>query len=119
MTSASTLTLRDRPIIAKTGTTNDFRDGWTIGASPQIAVGVWVGNADNEPMEKVSGSIGASPIFNDIMKYAHESLPVAEWEEPEGMVRKVVCTDSGKLPTDLVQPPFHRAFYRRHRTHRV
>jgi len=95
------LVLRDRPIIAKTGTTNDFRDGWTIGASPQIAVGVWVGNADNEPMEKVSGSIGASPIFNDIMKYAHESLTVAEWEEPEGMVRKVVCADSGKLPTDL------------------
>ncbi len=95
------LVLPDRPIIAKTGTTNDFRDGWTIGASPQIAVGVWVGNADNEPMEKVSGSIGASPIFKDIMKYAHEGLPVVEWEEPEGMVRKVVCTDSGKLPTDL------------------
>ncbi len=97
------LGLPGRPVIAKTGTTNDFRDGWTIGATPQIAVGVWVGNADNVPMDKVSGSIGASPIFNDVMRVAHENLPVVEWEEPEGMVREVVCADSGKLPTDLCQ----------------
>ncbi len=102
-TLAQYLALPDRPIIAKTGTTNDFRDGWTLGASPQIAVGVWVGNADNTPMEKVSGSIGASPIFHDIMAWAHRDLPVKTWEEPEGIVHKTVCADSGLLPTDLCE----------------
>lgn len=100
---AQYLVLPDRPIIAKTGTTNDFRDGWTLGASPQIAVGVWVGNADNTAMEKVSGSIGASPIFHDIMLYAHRNLPVRTWEEPDGIVHETVCTDSGLLPTDLCE----------------
>ena len=98
---ANYLSLSDRPIIAKTGTTNDFRDGWTLGASPQIAVGVWVGNADNTPMEHVSGSIGASPIFHDIMAYAHQHLPVETWQEPEGMVKRVVCDESGLLATDI------------------
>lgn len=102
-TLAQYLVLPDRPIIAKTGTTNDYRDGWTLGASPQISVGVWVGNADNTPMEKVSGSIGASPIFHDIMLYAHRNLPVKTWEEPEGIVHTRVCVDSGLLPTDLCE----------------
>ncbi|MCO6449475.1 MAG: transglycosylase domain-containing protein [Caldilineales bacterium] len=97
------LQLPDRPIIAKTGTTNDYRDSWTLGASPQIAVGVWVGNADNAPMDRISGSVGAAPIFYDIMEAAHEGMPVEGWEEPEGMVRKTVCVDSGLLPTDLCQ----------------
>ncbi|NOX60645.1 MAG: hypothetical protein GXP42_01650 [Chloroflexi bacterium] len=98
---AKYLSLPDRPVIAKTGTTNDFRDAWTLGATPQYAVGVWVGNADNTPMEKVPGSLGAAPIFHDVMRFAHRDLPVAQWEEPEGMVRVTVCADSGLLPTDL------------------
>ena len=67
----------------------------------------------------ISGSVGAAPIFNDIMKAAHEGLPVEGWEEPEGMARKTVCADSGLLPTDLCQRRSHRAFHRRHRTDRV
>ncbi len=98
---AQYLELPDRPIIAKTGTTNDFRDGWTIGASPQLTVGVWVGNADNTPMEHVSGSVGASPIFHDIMAYIHKDKPVEKWEEPDGMVRRNVCYESGLLATDI------------------
>lgn len=95
------LTLPDRRIIAKTGTTNDFRDSWTLAASPQIAAGVWVGNADNTPMDRISGSVGAAPILHDIMLYAHRDLPVVDWQEPEGMVRVTVCADSGLLPTDI------------------
>ena len=98
---AQYLELPDRPIIAKTGTTNDFRDGWTLGSSPQVTVGVWVGNADNTPMEHVSGSVGASPIFHDIMAYAHRDRPVEKWEEPEGMVKRTVCYESGLLATDI------------------
>ncbi len=97
------LTLPDRRIIAKTGTTNDYRDSWTMGGSPQVTVGVWVGNADNKPMDKISGSVGAAPIFHDIMTYAHRNLPVKDWTEPADMVRVAVCNESGLLPTDLCE----------------
>ncbi|MBI4769196.1 MAG: hypothetical protein HY784_01980 [Chloroflexi bacterium] len=56
------------PAAAKTGTTNDFRDNWTVGYTPVLAVGVWVGNADNSPMaEGVSGLTGAAPIWAAFM----------------------------------------------------
>ncbi|MEZ4643966.1 MAG: transglycosylase domain-containing protein [Chloroflexota bacterium] len=48
----------NRPAAVKTGTTNDYRDAWTIGYTPQLAVGVWVGNTDNSPMDTVPGSKG-------------------------------------------------------------
>ncbi len=47
--------LPDRPAAAKTGTTNDYRDAWTVGYTPDLAVGAWVGNADYKPMQKVAG----------------------------------------------------------------
>ncbi|GAB4557054.1 MAG: hypothetical protein Kow0047_01050 [Anaerolineae bacterium] len=94
------LTLEDRPVAAKTGTTNNFWDAWTIGYTPQFAVGVWVGNTDNKEMKQVPGSLGAAPIFHEVMKAAHEGLPVETWQEPPGMVRVTVCVPSGLLPTD-------------------
>jgi len=97
---ATYLSLPDRRIGAKTGTTNDWRDAWTIGFSPQLAVGVWVGNSDNVQMERVAGSIGAAPIFHDVMAYAHADLPVQDWLEPPGLEHVEVCYPSGMLPTD-------------------
>ncbi len=107
---AQYLELPDRPIIAKTGTTNDFRDGWTLGASPQYVVGVWVGNADNTPMEHVSGSVGASPIFHDIMAWLHRDKPVETWEKPDGFVTRTVCYESGLLATDICPHPYNEIF---------
>ena len=49
------------PVMGKTGTTNDFRDNWTMGYVPKLAVGVWVGNADNTEMQAVTGLTGAAP----------------------------------------------------------
>ncbi|HFB52346.1 MAG TPA: penicillin-binding protein, partial [Anaerolineae bacterium] len=54
----------DRPAAAKTGTTTDFRDNWTVGYTPDFVTGVWVGNADNEPMKHVTGITGAAPIWH-------------------------------------------------------
>ena len=60
-----------RPAAVKTGTTNDVRDIWTIGYTPQLAVGVWVGNADGTPMDRnLSGIAGAGPIWNRFMRAA-------------------------------------------------
>ncbi|MBC7225368.1 MAG: penicillin-binding protein, partial [Anaerolineae bacterium] len=94
------LHLEDRPVAAKTGTTNDWRDAWTIGYTPQYAVGVWVGNANNEPMNHVPGSYGAAPIWQRIMQELHKGLPVEPFVRPPGIEEKVVCAISGLLPTE-------------------
>ena len=64
-----------RPAAVKTGTTNDFRDNWTIGYTPDLLVGVWVGNADNRPMREVSGVTGAAPLWRDVLEAADDSRP--------------------------------------------
>ncbi len=77
------LTLPDRPVAAKTGTTNDYHDAWTLGYTPQIAVGVWVGNNDNEAMKKgADGSQIAAPIWQKVMQAATANLPVEQFIKP-------------------------------------
>ncbi|HEY6541650.1 MAG TPA: transglycosylase domain-containing protein, partial [Ktedonobacteraceae bacterium] len=60
----------DRPAAAKTGTTDSFRDNWTMGYTPYLTVGVWAGNSDNSEMQNVIGITGAGPIWHDVMEYA-------------------------------------------------
>ena len=73
----SPLILADgRPVAAKTGTTQEFRDAWTVGFTPQIAVGVWAGNNNNRPMKAGSdGVFVAAPIWNDFMTNALANQP--------------------------------------------
>lgn len=87
-----------RPAAVKTGTTTDFRDNWTVGYTPDLAVGVWVGNADGAPMVNVSGVSGAGPIWHDVMELALQGRPPQSFEPPEGLVRVEVCALSGQLP---------------------
>lgn len=87
-----------RPAAAKTGTTTDWRDNWTIGYTPQLVAGVWVGNADNEPMHNVSGITGAAPIWHDFMEEVLQGKPVLDFEQPPGLLRQEICADSGLLP---------------------
>ena len=91
-----------RPAAAKTGTTTDWRDNWTVGYTPDLVVGVWAGNADNEPMVHVSGVTGAAPIWHDVMETLLKGQPVHEFVEPPGIVRMEVCADSGLPP---FEPP--------------
>ena len=88
-----------RPAAAKTGTTTDFRDNWTVGYTPNLVVGVWVGNADNTPMIEVSGISGAGPIWHEFVRRVLVGQPELEFSVPEGLVRAEVCTTSGLLPT--------------------
>jgi membrane peptidoglycan carboxypeptidase len=87
------------PAAVKTGTTTDYRDNWTVGYTPQLATGVWVGNADNRPMTHVSGVTGAGPIWHDFMEDAHSGVPVADFTPPPGLVRMEVCAADGLLPS--------------------
>ncbi|MCB0255420.1 MAG: transglycosylase domain-containing protein [Anaerolineae bacterium] len=92
-----------RPAAVKTGTTTDWRDNWTVGYTPDLVAGVWVGNANNAPMLGVSGVTGAGPIWHDFMQMTFKDLPAAPFRQPPGMARAEVCIDSGLLPTQWCQ----------------
>lgn len=80
----SPLILKDRVVAAKTGTTNDWHDGWTMGYTPSIVAGVWVGNNNNAAMKRnADGSFVAAPIWNAFMTRAHAGKPVESFIEPE------------------------------------
>ncbi len=83
---------------AKTGTTTDWRDNWTLGYSTERVVGVWVGNADNTPMLDVSGIDGAGPIWRDLMRAAHPTPP-PPFTRPSGIVDLLICAPSGMVAT--------------------
>ncbi len=71
------LTLPGRPVAAKTGTTNEYRDAWTVGFTPSLVAGVWAGNNDNEAMKAGGGgSTLAGPIWNQFMREALKDTPV-------------------------------------------
>lgn len=89
-----------RPAAAKTGTTTDFRDNWTMGYTPNLVVGVWVGNADNAPMRDVTGISGAGPIWHDFMREVLLGQPESGFDRPEGLAQVEVCALSGLLPTE-------------------
>lgn len=77
------LTLPDRPVAAKTGTTNSYVDAWTVGYTPQLVTGVWAGNTDNTPMNRgFGGSKVAAPIWKAFMAKAHEGKPVVPFPTP-------------------------------------
>lgn len=80
-----------RPAAVKTGTTEDFKDAWTIGYTPSLVVGVWIGNNYNEPMDGVAGSLGAAPIWRDLMEQFLKGTPVEEFKPPEGIIRIGTC----------------------------
>ena len=105
----STLNL-SRPAAVKTGTTNDYRDNWTIGYTPDLVVGVWMGNSNNAPMDVVPGSLGAAPIWHNVMERGLNDVlkaPSREFPMPAGVVQKEICIESGLLPTELC-PADHR-----------
>ena len=93
---------------AKTGTTNDWKDSWTMGYTPALAVGVWVGNNDGRPMAHVAGAIGAAPIWNGFIKKVYgdpelksvllrpgeTELPDKFYRTPDLMPREI-CDVSG------------------------
>ncbi len=87
-----------RPAAAKTGTTTDWRDNWTVGYTPDLVTGVWVGNADNQPMRNVSGITGAAPIWHDFMEQALKAAAPREFPRPDGLVQEEVCSPMGGRP---------------------
>ena len=100
----SILNIPGREVAVKTGTTNNNKDAWTIGYTPSVAVGVWVGNNDNKPMKK-GGAALAGPIWNAVMTEALKTLPVESFVKPE--------------PIDKTIPPILRGFWQGGETYTI
>src|SRR5258708_270026 len=97
---SSQLVVGNQVISVKTGTTNDLRDNWTIGYTPEILTAVWVGNNDSTPMNRslVSGITGAAPIWHDIMKEVLKNRKPTWPDKPDDVTGTNICTVSGLLP---------------------
>jgi len=89
-------------VAAKTGTSNDFRDNWTIGFTPDLATGVWVGNADYTPMVNTTGLSGAAPIWSQFMEYAVPYVTnnnPTPFKIPPGVTESIICNTGGAEPS--------------------
>lgn len=97
--SNSPLYMEGRTVAAKTGTTNEYRDAWTVGYTPSLVAGVWVGNNDNTPMRAGSaGAMAAAPIWHQFMEQALASYPNEDFAKPAGIQEVTVEKYSNKLP---------------------
>lgn len=95
------LQIRDWRVGVKTGTTDDNRDAWTMGYTPNLVTGVWVGNNNNDPMNGIQGSTGATPIWHYFMERVLENRDRGEFVKPESQfVTLEIDTLSGMLPGD-------------------
>ncbi len=106
--AGSALSLNGRPAGAKTGTTNSYKDAWTMGYTPSLVAGVWSGNNDGTAMTSGGGAFAAAPIWHDFMTKALAGTPVEQFSRPSGV--KTVTIDaitgrkegsSGKSATDI------------------
>jgi 1A family penicillin-binding protein len=116
----SYLYLGERPAAAKTGTTDDWRDAWTVGYTPSLVCGVWVGNNNNKPMKKgADGVVVAAPIWHNFLKRALANEPIEYFNPPEptnvskpilrGEIPEIIVKidkASNKLATDLTPPNY-------------
>ena len=102
-----------RPTFVKTGTTNDYKDNWTLGGTNEFVLGVWVGNPRNQPMQNVSGVTGAAPIWHNVVERVYQeadefkNIPAHALNIPSGLVQVQVCNESGLVPNENC-PADHR-----------
>ncbi|MFZ1549747.1 MAG: penicillin-binding transpeptidase domain-containing protein, partial [Microgenomates group bacterium] len=93
----SELVIPKQTVSVKTGTTDDKKDNWTIGYTPNFLTVVWVGNNDNKPMNPylTSGITGAAPIWNEVMSYVLKDQQNLPPRKPANVVGRQVCWSSG------------------------
>lgn len=90
----------DRTVAVKTGTTSDFKDAWSVGYTPSLAVAVWTGNSDGTKMKSgADGSVVAAPIFHNFIDLALAKTPNEDFAKPDGIQTVTVERYSNKLPS--------------------
>src|SRR5690606_10281151 len=88
------------PTAGKTGTTQEMADAWFVGFTPYYVAGVWIGN-DSPQIKLNQGSAMAAQLWKIIMTKVHEGLEAKDFERPANIVSVGICTQSGKLATEL------------------
>lgn len=95
----SALYFQNRVVAVKTGTTSDFKDAWTVGFTPSIAVAVWTGNSNGAKMKSgADGSVLAAPIFHAFIEKALANTNNEDFTKPDGIQTVTVEKYSNKLP---------------------
>jgi penicillin-binding protein 1A len=94
----------DRPVAGKTGTSQDYRDAWFIGFTAELTTGVWVGNDDNTPMNKVTGGSLPTRIWHDFMALALAGKPPQPLPVPSGEMPVIALTPIMPTPMTPVAP---------------
>jgi len=97
------LTLKNRQVAAKTGTTNDYKDTWTIGYTPNIVTAVWVGNNDNKEMNKASASMLSAPLWQEYMEYSTKNDKQETFEQPKYENKKNMMLNGSWINTKIVK----------------
>jgi len=124
------LTLPDRPVASKTGTTNNYHDAWTVGYTPSLVTAVWVGNNNNAEMSRgADGSKVAAPIWQAYMRKAVKGMPVENFIAPNPpttdkpallgqVVQQKIKIDklTGNLASDVTPPDLvvDQTYYQAH-----
>ncbi len=110
--TGSQLVIPGHTVSVKTGTTNDLKDNWAIGYTPDYLVATWVGNNDNSSMSYVaSGVTGASPIWNDIMRKLLKGVKDRPLVKPEMITNFQVCNLTGLLAQQENQCDSHSEYF--------
>lgn len=100
----SPLTLTNRVVAAKTGTTQNWKDGWTLGFTRQLAVGVWAGNNDSSLMRAgADGVFVAAPMWNSFMEAALKDQPALDFSVPSGIVQIAYDAASNRPATKVTK----------------
>jgi len=92
----------------KTGTSTDFRDSWTVGYTPDFTVGVWVGRFNNRPLKRLSGALGAAPIYHRVMVRLHRDAVPRWYDKPAGAVEAEIDPINGRIPLEGAALPPER-----------
>jgi membrane peptidoglycan carboxypeptidase len=94
------LVLKDRPAASKTGTTDNYRDTWTDGYTPNLAIVVWVGNTDGHPMNQALSTLTAGKIWPAAMQASIDALDLRpdDFVRPDGLEEHQVCGDTAMRP---------------------
>jgi membrane peptidoglycan carboxypeptidase len=100
----------NRPAAATAAISEDGRDAWALGYTPERVVGVWMGNPDGSAPIDLTFRNSAAPVWHALMIYASRDLSPEDWQLPPGVTRVEVCNPSGLLPTvycpETVREPF-------------
>jgi penicillin-binding protein 1A len=97
-----------RPVAGKTGTTQDYKDAWFIGYTADLVAGVWLGNDDNTPMEKVTGGVLPAPAWKSFMLAATQGMPVRAL--PSAPLHEATATPQA-TPIAATPPPAPVQFF--------